>query len=166
MLAIESVLFIFISWRINGTSKSFECALILSCLTKYFAEKEVVISNSTDIYFKVYEKGNLFHNMRALLSFKSLISQFAFLETWLEHPRRYFTDTDCPKLGAIYSVRCMQFLFRSGMFTRFQRECILHTTACILFCDIEGPRARGMQTPLWFNCGLHCLHLWPKEMCS
>ena len=112
MLAIGSVLFIFISWRVNGTSKSFECDLILSCLTKYFAEKEVVISNSTDIYFKVYEKGNLFHNMRNLLHLISLsISQFAFPETWLEHPRRFYTDADCPKIGVTYNVRCMHAVF-------------------------------------------------------
>ena len=83
----------------------------MSCLTKYFAEKEVVISNSTDLYYKVYEKGNLFHSMRALLHFKSLMSQFAFLETWLEHPRRYFTDAECPKIGETYSVRCMHAVF-------------------------------------------------------
>ena len=44
-------------YSVDGSHGLFKCDLILTCLSGAFAAKELMASDSTTIYYKVYEKG-------------------------------------------------------------------------------------------------------------
>ena len=49
--------FISMFYSVDGSDGLFKCDLILTCLSGGFAAKELMASDSTTIYYKVYEKG-------------------------------------------------------------------------------------------------------------